>query len=159
MKEFAHQLILCIVNTGYSEAVMDAAKAAGARGGTILKARGTGNKEAEKFFKITVQPEKEMVLILVPADIKEAVMHALYKNVGLNTPGQGIAFALPVDNVVGLSNLQVEIDAQQKISEAAKDAEEKAEKSGLAPETKVESSNGESDGNATEKADKPAKNA
>ncbi len=117
MKEFAHQLILCIVNTGYSEAVMDAAKAAGARGGTILKARGTGNKEAEKFFKITVQPEKEMVLILVPADIKEAVMHALYKNVGLNTPGQGIAFALPVDNVVGLANLQVEIDAKQKNAE------------------------------------------
>ncbi|MCQ2603277.1 MAG: P-II family nitrogen regulator, partial [Clostridia bacterium] len=108
--------MLCIVNTGYSEAVMDAAKAAGARGGTILKARGTGNKEAEKFFKITVQPEKEMVLILVPADIKEAVMHALYKNVGLNTPGQGIAFALPVDNVVGLSNLQVEIDAEQKLA-------------------------------------------
>ena len=117
MKEFNHQLILCIVNTGYSEAVMDAAKAAGARGGTILKARGTGNKEAEKFFKITVQPEKEMVMILVPADIKEAVMHALYKNVGLNTPGQGIAFALPVDNVVGLSNLHVEMAAEQKLAE------------------------------------------
>lgn len=100
----SHQFecILCIVNAGFSENVMDAAKAAGARGGTVLHARGTGAKEAETFFGITVQEEKEMVMILVPAEIKADVLHTLYHAVGLNTPGHGIAFSLPVDEVVGI---------------------------------------------------------
>lgn len=102
--EFKHEAIFCIVNSGYSEAVMDAAKKLGARGGTIMNARGTANKEAEKFFNITIQPEKEIVMILVPSALKEDILHALYKQVGLDTPGQGIAFALPVDGVVGLSD-------------------------------------------------------
>jgi nitrogen regulatory protein PII len=82
---------------------MEAAREVGASGGTIIHARGTANKEAEAFFKITIQPEKEMVMILVPIKIKEDVLHALYKAVGLKTPGQGIAFSVPVDNVIGLS--------------------------------------------------------
>ena len=102
--DYMHEAIFCIVNSGYSEAVMDAAKKFGARGGTIMNARGTANKEAEKFFNITIQPEKEIVMILVPSALKEDILHALYKQVGLDTPGQGIAFALPVDDVVGLSD-------------------------------------------------------
>lgn len=102
--DYMHEAIFCIVNSGYSEAVMDAAKKLGARGGTIMNARGTANKEAEKFFNITIQPEKEIVMILVPSALKEDILHALYKQVGLDTPGQGIAFALPVDDVVGLSD-------------------------------------------------------
>ena len=97
-----HQLILCIVNAGFTELVMDAAKAAGAKGGTVLNAKGTANKEAEAFFHITIQPEKELVMILVDADIRDDVLHALYQHAGIDTPGQGIAFALPVDEVVGL---------------------------------------------------------
>ena len=102
--DYMHEAIFCIVNSGYSEAVMDAAKKLGARGGTIMNARGTANKKAEKFFNITIQPEKEIVMILVPSALKEDILHALYKQVGLDTPGQGIAFALPVDDVVGLSD-------------------------------------------------------
>ena len=100
--KFEHELILCIVNVGFSDAVMEAARACGAKGGTVLNARGTANKEAETFFKITIQPEKEAVMILVPAAIKDSVLRALYEKVGLQTPGQGIALALPVDGVVGL---------------------------------------------------------
>ena len=100
---FAHEVILCIVNNGFSEAVMDAARDAGARGGTVIHARGTANKDAEQFFNISIQPEKEIVMILVSADIRDAVLHALYKEVGLKEPAQGIAFALPVSNAVGLS--------------------------------------------------------
>ena len=102
--KYNHEAIFCIVNSGYSEAVMDAAKKLGARGGTVINARGTAGKEAETFFHITIQPEKEIVMILVPSQIKDDVMHALYKEAGLDTPGQGIAFALPVDSVVGLSD-------------------------------------------------------
>ena len=95
--------IFCIVNSGYSEAVMDAAKRFGARGGTVINARGTASKEAETMFHITIEPEKEIVMILVPTKIKDDVLHALYKEVGLETPGQGIAFSMPVDGVVGIS--------------------------------------------------------
>lgn len=99
----AYEVVFCIVNEGYSDVVMDAAKEAGARGGTVIHARGTANKEAEKFFHITIQPEKEIVMILVPADIKDAVLHALYRNAGLKSEGQGIAFSMAVDDVVGMS--------------------------------------------------------
>lgn len=92
-----HQLIVCIVNAGFSQNVMEAARAAGARGGSIIRGRGSANPEAEEFFNITVQPDKEVVLILVPNDIKDAVMTAVYKNSGLTTDGQGIAFSLPVE--------------------------------------------------------------
>lgn len=102
--KYTHEVIFCIVNSGYSESVMDAAKKLGAGGGTVINARGTASKEAETFFHITVQPEKEIVMILVPAEIKDAVLHALYSEVGLDTAGQGIAFSVPVDSVVGLSS-------------------------------------------------------
>ena len=98
-----YELILCIVNVGYSEAVMDAAHEYGAKGGTVIQARGTANKEAEQYFKITIQPEKEMVMLVVPSAIRDDILHALYRSVGLNSPGQGIAFSLPVESVVGLS--------------------------------------------------------
>ena len=100
--DFKHEVIFCVVNAGFSEAVMDAAKEFGARGGTVIHARGTANGEAEKLYQITVQPEKEIVMILVSSDIKNDILHALYRAVGLNTPGQGIAFSMPVDAAVGL---------------------------------------------------------
>ncbi len=98
-----YEVIFCIVNAGYSELVMDAAKEVGARGGTVMHAKGTANKEAEQFFKITIQPDKEVVMILVPKDIKDAVLHAVYKSAGLKSEGSGIAFSMPVNQVVGLS--------------------------------------------------------
>lgn len=102
MKNFNHEVIFCIVNAGFSDAVMDAAKEFGAGGGTVIRARGTANSEAEKLFNIVVQPEKELVMILVDRKIRDDILHAIYRAVGLNTPGQGIAFSLPVDQVVGL---------------------------------------------------------
>ena len=121
MKQFNYELIICIVNSGFSEIVMDAAKAVGATGGTIINAKGTANKEAEAFFKIFIQPEKEMVMILVPTRLKDGVLHALYKAVGLDTPGQGIAFALPVDNVVGLLSEEPKKVTEEKEEPKAKE--------------------------------------
>lgn len=99
-----NELIICIVNTGFTDVVMDAAREKGARGGTVIHGRGTANKEAEEFFHISIQPDKEMVMILVPSSIKDDVLHAVYRSAGLKTAGQGIAFALPVTNVVGISS-------------------------------------------------------
>lgn len=103
MKGYKHEIIMCIVNTGFSETVMDAAREFGARGGTVIRGRGTANLEAEKLYGIAIQPEKEIVMILVDTAIKNDILHAVYKAAGLNTPGQGIAFAMPVEDVVGIS--------------------------------------------------------
>lgn len=103
MANSKYEMILCIVNAGFSETVMDSAKEVGARGGTVIHARGTANKSAEQLFHITIQPDKEIVMILVPAEIKDDVLHAVYRSAGLKSDGQGIAFSLPVDGVVGIS--------------------------------------------------------
>ena len=100
---YDHEVIIRIVNAGFADSVMDAAKEFGARGGTVIHARGTANSEAVKKFEIPVSPEKEMVMILIPTELKDDILHALYRAVGLKTPGQGIAFSMPVDAVVGLS--------------------------------------------------------
>ncbi len=102
MSQYNHEVIMCIVNAGYSDDVMEAAREFGAKGGTVVRARGTANIEAEKLAGIAIQPEKEIVMILVDTKIKDDIMHALYKAVGLKTPGQGIAFSVPVDDVCGL---------------------------------------------------------
>jgi nitrogen regulatory protein PII len=103
MAQIKYELILCIVNSGYADEVMDAAKRAGARGGTIINARGTANKDSEIFFNIPIQPEKDVVMLLVNAKIKNDVLHELYKSIGLATPGQGIAFSMEVSGVAGIS--------------------------------------------------------
>lgn len=102
--KFEHQVIVCIVNDGFADEAMDAARAVGVKGGTVLSARGTANIEAEKAFQIQIQPEKEMILILVTDDIKDTVLQALYRSVGTHTPAHGIAFSIPVDGVVGISS-------------------------------------------------------
>ena len=103
MKDIKYELVVCIINTGFSDLVMEAAKNAGARGGTVLRGRGTADPEAEQFFHITIQPDKEIVMILVPRDIKDDVLRAIYKHAGLDSQSQGIAFSLPVSQTAGLS--------------------------------------------------------
>ena len=108
------EVVLCILNSGFSDVAMDAARAVGARGGTIMHGRGTASKEAEKLFNITIQPEKEIVMILVALPIKDAVLKALYDAVGVNTPAQGIAFTLPVESVVGLGSKKKEKEKEKE---------------------------------------------
>lgn len=98
-----YEVILCIINAGFSEVVMDTAKKLGAGGGTVIHGRGTASKEAEKIFNITIQPEKEIVMILVKKEIKDIILKGLYDTIGLDTNAQGIAFTLPVDDVIGIS--------------------------------------------------------
>lgn len=97
-----YKCILAIVNNGFSEEAMEAAKACGARGGTVLHGRGTISKEAEKLFNITIQPEKEVVMILASALQTDAILKGLYNAIGTSTKAQGIVFALPVDETAGL---------------------------------------------------------
>lgn len=103
MCETKYEMIICIVNAGFSGNIMETAKREGAGGGTVIHARGTANKDAEEFFHIAIQPEKDIVIMVVPAAIKDNVLCAIYEKNGLETDGQGIAFSVPVLKAVGLS--------------------------------------------------------
>jgi len=101
-KKEEYKLIITLVNLGFSQIVMNAARDVGATGGTIVHTRGTGTPEMEKKYGIVITPDKEMVMILVDKNIADKVMEAIYKAAGLGTRGQGICFAVPVDDVIGL---------------------------------------------------------
>ena len=97
-----YKCIFAVVNNGFSEEAMDAARACGAKGGTILHGRGTMSKDAEIAFNITIQPDKEIVMILASSDKVDGILRGLYNAVGGGTKAQGIVFAIPVDESVGL---------------------------------------------------------
>ena len=98
-----YELIILIVSEGYASTAMDAAKRVGANGGTLINGIGLGSEEATKFLGITIEPEKDVVLILVDKSEKHKVMEEITKEVGLSHEGRGICFSMPVDNVVGLT--------------------------------------------------------
>ena len=100
-----YALIVTILNRGFADQAMDAAKRAGAHGGTVLHARGSGIHEAEKFFGLQIQPEKVVVLILVQVEAKDEIIRAIVQEAGLNKEGRGLTFALPVDDVAGIVHL------------------------------------------------------
>ena len=102
MKNNDYEVILAIVNSGFAEDVMDVAREQGAKGGTIINARGVAKEEAAAFFGISLHSEKEIVMIVVPKTIKDDVLNAIYKEMGMAKKAQGIAFSLPITDTVGL---------------------------------------------------------
>ena len=104
MEKSKFELIVAVVGGGYSEEVMKHAKAAGARGGTVLHARGTGDSEIAKLFGLTIQPDKEMILIVTPVKNKENIMKAVAKGAGVSTEAQAIVFSMPLSDAVGIFN-------------------------------------------------------
>ena len=98
-----HEVIFAIVNSGFAEDVMAIAREQGARGGTILNARGVAREEAAAFFGITIHSEKEILMMVVEKDIRDHVLNAIYREMGMAKAAQGIAFSLPVSDVAGLA--------------------------------------------------------
>lgn len=103
MKTNNHEVIFTIVNAGYAEEAMRVAREQGVRGGTILGARGVVNEDAAAFFGITLHADKEILMMVVEKDIRDKVLNALYKDMGLGKKSQGIVFSLPVSDVAGLA--------------------------------------------------------
>jgi nitrogen regulatory protein PII len=97
-----HDLIVSIVNQGYSDELMNTAREAGASGGTVINARGQTHDGAVRFFGISVHDEKELILILTSRERKVSIMQAICEAHGLNSKAGGIVFSLPVDCVMGL---------------------------------------------------------
>lgn len=103
-KNISYALIVTIVNRGFSDDVMDAAREAGAKGGTIMYAHGSGLQNEASFFGISIHPEKEVVLILADSSHKAGIMKAIVHRVGLDTEGAGITFSLPVTETAGIAH-------------------------------------------------------
>ena len=93
-----NEMICAIVNKGYADDVMAAARKAGAGGGTVVNARGTARETDEQFFGTHIVPEKEMLMIIVPSEKKESVLESIRNLKCLREPGMGIAYSTPVEN-------------------------------------------------------------
>lgn len=100
--DFEHELIIVILNDGYSDFVMDAARAAGAGGGTVLHAKGTGGTRGEKFFSVSLADEKDMIYIIAHRDEKAAIMRSINEQAGPGSRAGAICFSLPISSVAGL---------------------------------------------------------
>ena len=104
MEQDYKHLIITIANEGTAEMVMNAAKKAGATGGTTINGRGLETEKIVKFLGISIEPEKDIVLIIADEDKKTPIMNEIVESCGLKTPGAGICFSIPVENVAGLNN-------------------------------------------------------
>ena len=105
------ELIVAVCNQGYNENVMDAARAAGAAGGTVLHARGTGIESAEKFLGISLAAEKDMIMIVTKTEKKNEIMRAIMEKAGMSSKAKSIVFSLPVADTAGLRFREAEPEA------------------------------------------------
>ena len=103
MKDTTMELLVVVSNQGHNDLVMDAARGAGAYGGTVIHARGTGMNQAELFFGVSLASEKDLTFIVTKKNQRNAIMSAIMKDAGMETPAQSIVFSLPVTDAVGLN--------------------------------------------------------
>lgn len=102
LKNTTHELIVVIAEQGYTELIMNAAREAGAYGGTVIHAKGTGMEAAEKFMGVSLAAEKEILMIVTKTEQKNHIMQAIMKKAGLDSKAKSIAFSLPVTATAGL---------------------------------------------------------
>ena len=107
-KEITHELLVVITNQGHTDTVMDAARAAGATGGTAVHAKGTGTELAKKFFGVSIAAEKELIFILTLEETRVPIMKAIMAQAGMQTEAQSLVFSLPVSDIAGLRRLDGE---------------------------------------------------
>ena len=124
-----YDLIVVIVAEGYVDYAMEAARNAGAAGGTIIRARSLANAKAEQFIGISIREEAEVLLILAQREGKLAIMDAVSKSAGLKTEAGGMLFSLPVDRTVGVGAIGAAY-AQKKAEDAATAKENSAQNDG-----------------------------
>lgn len=102
LKNTTHELIVVIAEQGYTNMIMDAAREAGAYGGTVIHAKGTGMEAAEKFMNVSLAMEKEIIYIVTKSEQKNNIMSTIMKHAGLDTKAKAITFSLPVTDTAGL---------------------------------------------------------
>jgi nitrogen regulatory protein PII len=102
---YNYEIVLAIVNEGHTDTVMEAAREAGARGGTVLHGKGTGSKDAAKFFGVSIASEKEVIMIVAAASEKAAIMKSIINKAGTQTEAGAVVMSLPVSDVAGFGLL------------------------------------------------------
>lgn len=105
-RDITHELIVVIANRGHTDQVMDAARSAGAAGGTTIHAKGTGTELARKFLGVSLAAEKEIVFILAKEADRKPIMKAVMTQAGMSTRAQAVVFSLPVTDLAGLRLLE-----------------------------------------------------
>lgn len=113
-----YDVVFTVVNRGFADEVMAAAKSVGAFGGTVINARGTGSNELQEFFGSVIQPEKEVIMILTERDNRNRIMEAICNDAGLAKPGKGICFSLPVDGVSGIRSVKMKQEQELEANNA-----------------------------------------
>lgn len=113
LKNTEKELLVVVGNQGYSDMIMDAAREAGAAGGTVIHARGTGMEKAEQFLGISLASEKDVILIVTKTEKKNAIMRSVMEKAGMNSKAKAIVFSLPVTDTAGLRLLD-EDEAQEE---------------------------------------------
>ena len=103
MTDTKYSMISVMVEMGYSEQVMNAARSAGARGGTVVHSRAIENEEASSVWGVSLQEEKEIVMIVTTEETKNAVMSAISKECGIHSEAKGLVMSLPIENVIGIN--------------------------------------------------------
>lgn len=101
--EGKYELVVALINRGYTDLVMEAARQVGAPGGTVLNTRGIGSEDVEQFLGISIQAEKEIVFLVTPTEKRQDVMQAISREAGLKTPAKGVVLSLPVSHAIGLA--------------------------------------------------------
>ena len=168
-------LIVTIVDKGFSDPVIAASKTAGAEGATIITARGAGIHENDTFLGVAIQPEKEIVLILVKKAIRKKVMREICKSCGLTDEGKGMTFSIPVDEIGGINHLMSlgkgrrtlrtstsktkttpKAEKDKKTAETEKKEPAKADKEPPKPEKIEKAADSKQDTNPESKAEKKA---
>ena len=96
--------IMTIVDSGNSDLVIDAAKEAGAKGATIVNGRGSTSK-SNRFFKLNIQPDKQIVMILSKENQSQSIVEAISKAAGMNTKAHALSFVLPVEDAIGMAEI------------------------------------------------------
>ena len=99
------ECILTIVDGGYSDCVVEAAKEAGAKGATIINGRGSTSKENDSFYKLNIQPDKQIILILSKHEQTKSIVESINKKAGMNTKAHALSFVLPVEDAVGMAEI------------------------------------------------------
>ena len=112
-KEREYSLLVTAMQKGFAQDAMEAARTAGAAGGTVLSAATIDDKKAEQLIGVTLQKETDILLILVKNVAKDAITQAILQKAGLKTNGGGVAFSLPVDDIAGVGDAGRFIDAKK----------------------------------------------
>ena len=118
---YPYALIMAICEGGHTDPVMDAARSAGARGGTVIHAKGTAGELANKFMGMSLANEKELILIICREEERRPIMQAVMDQAGIASPSHTILFTLPVEDVAGLRSVVKEEDEEAAGAEKAEE--------------------------------------